>query len=187
VASAGGGQREVRRLKMTPPNTHEPVASGPNVVAVELAGGRFYWADGAAIRSRAKATPTETPRDEFSGQGAVEGFAASVAGAGGAGGAGGSSGAGGAGGAGPSGSVTLYVLTAQGRQLKAWRKGPDDDVPLLLGEVTVKAATYTGNPFGAAHVLVDSSYVYFADVGTVDTNQVVPTSQGDGALYRVAR
>lgn len=185
-----GVPREVRCLAATPANTGEKVADGANAVAVELVNGRFYWADGAEVRSRPKATPTETPRDEFSGQGAVEGFAASVAGAGGAGGAGGasgSSGAGGAGGAGPSGSVTLYVLTAQGRQLKAWRKGPDDDAPLLLGEVTVKPATYTGNPFGAAHVMVDGSYVYFADVGTVDTNQVVPVSQGDGVVYRVAR
>ena len=83
--------------------------------------------------------------------------------------------------------MTLYVLTAQGRQLKAWRKGPGDEAPLLLGEVTAKADPYAGNPFGAAHVVVDDEYVYFADVGTVDTEQVVPVSQGDGIVYRVAR
>jgi hypothetical protein len=185
-----GVPREVRRLAATPANTGEKVADSANAIAVELAGERFYWADGTTVRSRPKAAPTETPRDEFSGQGAVEGFVLATTGAGGASGAAGASGAsgaGGAGGAGAVGEVTLYVLTAQGRQLKTWRKGPDDDAPLLLGEVTVKAATYTGNPFGAAHVMVDGSYVYFADVGTVDTNQVVPVSQGDGVVYRVAR
>jgi hypothetical protein len=36
-------------------------------------------------------------------------------------------------------------------------------------------------------VRVDDDYVYFTDVGTVDVTQVVPTSQGDGVVYRVAK
>jgi hypothetical protein len=165
VANAGGGQREVRRLLVSPPNTAAPVASGTDLVAVELTPERFYWADRQAgtVQSRPKATPTETPRDEFGGQGPIEGFRID--------------------------GTTLYVLTAQGRQLKAWRKGEGDAAPLLLGEVEAKADPYfaTGNPFGAAYVLTDTQYVYFADVGTVDINQVVPASQGDGVVYRVAK
>ena len=158
----------------------EKVADSPNAVAVEVRGGRVYWAEGTTVRSASEATLTAvTP--EVEGLGKVEGFAVVAANGGGAGGAAGSGGAGGA------GEVTLYVLTAQGRQLKAWRKGPDDEAPLLLGEVTAKAEPYGGNPFGAAHVVVDDEYVYFGDVGTVDTGQVVPVSQGDGIVYRVAR
>ncbi|HEU4410912.1 MAG TPA: hypothetical protein VFS43_37010 [Polyangiaceae bacterium] len=108
--------------------------------------------------------------------------AGGAAGAGGAGGIGGAAGAGGA-----AGEAALYVLTAQAGRLKAWRKGPDDGEPLLLGEVEAKAESYEGNPFGAAYVLVDDQYVYFADAGTVDITQVVPTSAGDGVVYRVAR
>jgi hypothetical protein len=162
VANAGGGQREVRRLVTAAPTTAEPVASGPDVVAVELTAERFYWADRAAgtVQSRPKATPTEAPRDEFGGQGAVEGFRLDGA--------------------------TLYVLTAQGQKLKVWRKA-EGEAPLLLGEVEAKADPYGGNPFGAAYVLVDEAYVYFADVGTVDTGQVVPVSDGDGVVYRVAK
>ncbi|MCU0686553.1 MAG: hypothetical protein MUF34_30620 [Polyangiaceae bacterium] len=160
-----GVGREVRRLLDSPANTAEPVASGPDVVAVELTAERFYWADRGAqtVQSRAKAAPTEVPRNEFSGLGPVEGFRLE--------------------------GSTLYVLTAQGGQLQAWRKGPDDETPLLLGKVEAKAAPYYtgGNPFGAAYLLTDAHYVYFADVGTVDTNQVVPVSQGDGVVYRVAR
>ncbi|HEU4410915.1 MAG TPA: hypothetical protein VFS43_37025 [Polyangiaceae bacterium] len=187
-----GVPREVRRL-VTAPSTAEAVASGTNVVAVELAGGRYYWADRAVgtVQSRPKATPTEVPRAEFGGRGTVEGFAVVVAGgAGGAAGAGGAGGIGGAAGAGgAAGEAALYVLTSQGGQLKAWRKGPDDDAPLLLGQVTAKADPFypAGPPFGATHVVVDDKYVYFADVGTVDTAQVVPTSQGDGVVYRVAK
>jgi Stigma-specific protein, Stig1 len=167
VANAGGGQREVRRLQVSPPNTAAPVATGTDVVAVELTPERFYWADRAAgtVQSRPKATPTEAPRDEFSGQGPVEGFHVE--------------------------DTTLYVLTAQGRQLKAWRKGEGDAVPLLLGEVEAKADPYfpTGNPFGAAYVLTDTQYVYFADVGTfaAPTPDFVPVSTGDGVVYRVAK
>ncbi|MCU0686434.1 MAG: hypothetical protein MUF34_30010, partial [Polyangiaceae bacterium] len=69
----------------------------------------------------------------------------------------------------------------------AWRKGADDEAPLLLGEVEAKNAAYAGNPFGAAYVLTDASYVYFADVGTVDTSPDVDASQGDGVVYRVAK
>jgi hypothetical protein len=100
-----------------------------------------------------------------------------------------SGGAAGAGGAAPTGDVALYVLTSQGRQLKAWRKGPDDETPLLLGEVEAKADPYTGNPFGAAYVLVDAQYVYFADVGTLAgfNPDAVQLSNGDGAVYRVAK
>jgi hypothetical protein len=163
VANAAGGQREVRRL--VPPSSAEAVASGPDVVAVELTPERFYWADRGAqtVQSRPKATPTETPRDEFGGQGPVEGFRLEGA--------------------------TLYVLTAQGRQLKAWRKGPGDDAPLLLGEVEAKADPYGGNPFGAAYVLTDASYVYFADVGTflAPTPDLVQVSVGNGVVYRVAK
>jgi hypothetical protein len=163
VANAAGGQREVRRLVTAAPTTAEAVASGPDVIAVELTTERFYWADRSAgtVQSRPKASPTETPRDEFSGQGAVEGFRLD--------------------------GGTLYVLTAQGRQLKAWRKAEGDAVPLLLGEVEAKNAAYAGNPFGAAYVLVDAQYLYFADVGTVDTSPDVDVSQGDGVVYRVAR
>jgi hypothetical protein len=57
----------------------------------------------------------------------------------------------------------------------------------LLGEVEAKADPYGGNPFGAAYVLVDGQYLYFADVSTVDTSPDVDTSTGDGVVYRVAR
>jgi hypothetical protein len=57
----------------------------------------------------------------------------------------------------------------------------------LLGEVEAKADPYGGNPFGAAYVLTDASYVYFADVGRVNVSQVVPESEGDGVVYRVAK
>jgi hypothetical protein len=166
VDGAGTG-REVRRLLVSPPNTAAPVASGTDLVAVELTPERFYWADRQAgtVQSRPKASPTEAPRDEFTGQGAVEGFRIDGA--------------------------TLYVLTAQGQKLKAWRKGPDDEAPLLLGEVEAKADPYfaTGNPFGAAYVLTDAQYVYFADVGTfaAPTPDFVPVSTGDGVVYRVAK
>jgi hypothetical protein len=163
VDGAGTG-REVRRLATS--STAAPVASGPDVVAVELTPERFYWADRTAgtVQSRPKATPTEAPRDEFSGQGPIEGFRVD--------------------------GTTLYVLTAQGRQLKAWRKAEGDAVPLLLGEVEAKAEPYfaTGNPFGAAYVLVDEQYVYFADVGTLNgfNGDAVQLSNGDGVVYRVA-
>jgi hypothetical protein len=180
AVDAAGTGREVRRLATS--STAEPVASGPDVVAVELTTERFYWADRAAgtVQSRPKASPTEAPRDEFSGQGAVEGFAVVAEGTGGAAGAGGAA---------PSVARTLYVLTAQGQKLKAWRKGPDDEAPLLLGEVTTKAEPYGGNPFGAAYVLVDASYVYFADVGTfaAPTPDLVQVSAGNGVVYRVAK
>ncbi|MCU0687331.1 MAG: hypothetical protein MUF34_34650, partial [Polyangiaceae bacterium] len=151
-----GVPREVRRLAAAPPNTAETVARSNDLVAVELTADRVWWADraGGVVRSAAKteALPA-TGREEFGGQGSVEGFAAVDAGAGGAGGAGG------VGGAAPSGGVTLYVLTAQGQKLKAWRKSADDEAPLLLGEVEAKADPYAGNPFGAAYVLVDAQYL----------------------------
>jgi hypothetical protein len=53
--------------------------------------------------------------------------------------------------------------------------------------VAAKAASYAGNPFGGANVLVDESYLYFADLGTVDMGQAVPMSSDDGAIYRVAK
>ncbi|HEU4410184.1 MAG TPA: hypothetical protein VFS43_33320 [Polyangiaceae bacterium] len=183
AVDAAGTGREVRRAVSS--NAAEPVASGgAGLRAVELFGDRFYWADGAAVRSRPKASPTEAPREELTAAGPVEGFAVVAAGGGGAGGAGGAAGAGGG-----EGEATLYVLTAEGRQLRAWRKGPDDAEPLLLGEVEAKAAAYAGNPFGAAYVRVDAQYVYFADVGTLTgaTPELVQVSAGDGVVYRVAR
>ncbi|HEU4537007.1 MAG TPA: hypothetical protein VFS00_22955 [Polyangiaceae bacterium] len=163
VANATGGQREVRRT--VSPSAAEAVASEPDVVAVELTVDRYYWADRAAgtVQSRPKAAPTEAPREEFGGQGAVEGFRVEGA--------------------------TLYVLTVQGRQLRAWRKGPGDEAPFLLGEVEAKAEAYAGNPFGAAYVLVDAQYLYFADVGTflAPTPDLVQVSAGDGVVYRVAK
>jgi hypothetical protein len=174
-----GVPREVRRVKAASTSEHEKVADSPTGVAVEVFGSRVYWAEGTSVRSAPEATPA-TVTQEVDGLGRVEGLAV-VASSGG--------GAAGAGGAAPAGDVTLYFLTSQGRQLKAWRKGPDDDAPLLLGEVAAKADPFypAGPPFGASHVVVDAQYVYFADVGTVDTAQVVPTSQGDGVVYRVAR
>ncbi|HEU4533455.1 MAG TPA: hypothetical protein VFS00_05030, partial [Polyangiaceae bacterium] len=71
--------------------------------------------------------------------------------------------------------------------LAVWRKAEGDAEPFLLGRVPAKAAGYAGNPFGAAYVLTDATHVYFADVGTVDTSQVAPDSQGDGVVYRVAK
>ncbi|HEU4532754.1 MAG TPA: hypothetical protein VFS00_01505, partial [Polyangiaceae bacterium] len=70
AVDAAGTGREVRRT--VSPSAAEPVAAGPDVVAVELTAERFYWADRAAgtVQSRPKATPTEAPREEFSGQGA---------------------------------------------------------------------------------------------------------------------
>jgi hypothetical protein len=134
------------------------------LVAVELTAERVWWADraGGVVRSAAKTEALlATGREEFSGQGPVEGFRLDGA--------------------------TLYVLTAQGQKLKAWRKAEGDAVPLLLGEVEAKADPYGGNPFGAAYVLTDAQYLYFADVGTVDIGQVVPISVGDGVVYRVAK
>ncbi len=161
-----GVPREVRRLAAAPPNTGETVAQSNDIVAVELTAERVWWADraGGVVRSAAKteALPA-SGREEFSGQGPVEGFRLD--------------------------GTTLYVLTAQGRQLKAWRQRPDDAAPLLLGEVTTKAEPYGGNPFGAAYVLTDASYVYFADVGTfaAPTPDLVQVSAGDGVVYRVAK
>jgi hypothetical protein len=58
-----------------------------------------------------------------------------------------------------------------------------------LGEVEAKAVAYGGNPFGAAYVLTDAQYVYFADVGTfaTPTPELVQVSAGDGVVYRVAK
>ena len=53
--------------------------------------------------------------------------------------------------------------------------------------MATKATAYESNPLGAAYVLVDAQYVYFADVGTVNIDSMVPTSQGDGVVYRVAK
>jgi hypothetical protein len=78
-------------------------------------------------------------------------------------------------------------MARQAGALAAWRKAEGDAEPFLLGRVPAKATGYAGNPFGAAHVLADPGYVYFADVGTVDAGQVVPESAGDGAVYRVAK
>jgi hypothetical protein len=158
-----GTPSEARRAKASPPNTHEPVATGASIVAVELTQDRFYWADrqGQTVQSRPKATPNGAPRDEFSGLGTIEGFHLDGA--------------------------TLYVLTAQGQALRVFRKGPGDTAPFLLGEVTAKDIHYLGNPFGGAYLLIDAQYIYFADAGTVDTNQIVPISQGDGVVYRVAK
>ncbi|HEU4406897.1 MAG TPA: hypothetical protein VFS43_16640 [Polyangiaceae bacterium] len=158
-----GVTREVRRPKASPPG-YEAFATGAGVVAVELAGERVYWADAAAgvVRSAAKTdTPPAAGTVAFSGRGRVEGFRVE--------------------------GTTLYVVTLEAGALEAWRKGEGDDEPFLLGKIAAKAAGYAGNPFGAAYVLVDESYLYVADVGTVDTNQVVPVSQGDGVVYRVAR
>ncbi|HEU4412859.1 MAG TPA: hypothetical protein VFS43_46895 [Polyangiaceae bacterium] len=178
----GGVPREVRRLKAASASEHEKVADSPGGVAVEVFGGRVYWAEGTAVRSAPEATPT-TVAQEVEGLGRVEGFAVVAAA-----GAGGAAGQGGAGGAAGAGDPVLYVLTAEGRQLRAWRRGAADEAPLLLGEVTAKAEAYAGNPFGAAYVLADESYVYFADVGTVDTTKLVPEATlQDGVVYRVAR
>jgi stigma-specific protein Stig1 len=197
-----GTPRELRRTKADAPG-YETFTTGNGLVAVELAGEDVYWADATAgvIRSAPKAaTLPASGTDEFSGLGRVEGFRVEVpggAGAGGASGAGGTSGAGGAAGSsGASGAggaaglgdvaATLYVVTTSGQKLQVWRKGPSDEVPFLLGEVGAKAAMYTKNPFGAAYVLTDEQYVYFADAGTVDAS-TVPVSQGDGVVYRVAK
>jgi hypothetical protein len=158
-----GTPSEARRAKASPPNSAEPIAGGTPLVAVELSQDRFYWADRAVgtIQSRPKAAPTDEPRSEFAGQGTIEGFRVE--------------------------DTTLYVLTAQGRTLRVFRKGANDAAPLLLGEATAKADPYLGNPFGAAYLLTDAQYVYFADAGTVDVNQIVPISAGDGVVYRVAK
>ncbi|HEU4408218.1 MAG TPA: hypothetical protein VFS43_23350 [Polyangiaceae bacterium] len=181
-----GVPREVRRLATAPANTGETVADSASGLAVELAGDRLYWADAGAVRSAPKSMPAMV-RQEVEGLGTIEGFAVVAAGEGGAAGGGGAGGSAGPGGG--AGEATLYVLTAQGRQLKAWRKGPDDAEPLLLGEVTAKADPYEGNPFGAAYVRVDAQYVYFADVGTVAgfNPDAVQLSNGDGVVYRVAK
>jgi hypothetical protein len=184
-----GVSREVRRLAASPANTGEKVADSASGVAVELAGGRVYWADGAAVRSVAKTeTVPATGREEFAGHGKVEGFHVEAGGGGGAGGAAGASGAGGAGGSGGEGVATVYVLTAQGQKLQVWRRGPEEEA-LLLGEVEAKAEVYAGNPFGGAYVVVDDKYVYFADVGTLAgfNTDAVQLSNGDGVVYRVAR
>ncbi|MCU0684516.1 MAG: hypothetical protein MUF34_20105 [Polyangiaceae bacterium] len=158
-----GVTREVRRAKAAAPG-YETFAAAPGVVAVELAGERVYWADAAAgtVRSALKTdAPPVAGRVEFGGHGRVEGFRVE--------------------------GGTLYVLALDGGALGAWRKGEGDEEPLLLGKVAARAVGYAGNPFGAARVLVDATHVYFADPGTVDVGQVVPESQGDGAVYRVAR
>jgi hypothetical protein len=82
-----------------------------------------------------------------------------------------------------------FNATVTPKVLEVWRATlTDGSDKLLLGRVAVvDQEAYAGNPFGAAHVRVDEAHVYFADVGTVDTNQVVPVSQGDGVVYRVAK
>lgn len=164
-----GAASEVRRLKAVAPGyeafaTGSAGAGGAGIVSVELAGETVFWADASAgvIRSAPKmATPPAAGAVAFSGHGRVEGFRVD--------------------------GTTLYVLTLEAGVLKAWRNGPDDEQALLLGKVAAKADGYAGNPFGAAHVLVDAGFVYFADTGTVDTGQVVPGSLGDGAVYRIAK
>jgi hypothetical protein len=158
-----GATREVRRVKVGAPG-FETFAAAPGVVSVELAGERVYWADAAAgtVRSAPKTVvPPAAGVVEFSGHGRVEGFRVE--------------------------GTTLYVLALEAGELRAWRQAEGDEAPLLLGRVAPKAVGYAGNPFGAAHVLADEGFVYFADPGTVDVGQVVPESQGDGAVYRVAR
>jgi hypothetical protein len=158
-----GPTREVRRMKAAAPG-YEAFATGAGVVAVELAGDVVYWADAAAgvIRSAPKtATPPAPGAIAFEGRGRVEGFRLEGA--------------------------TFYVVTLQDGALAAWRKAEGDAEPFLLGRVLAKAAGYVGNPFGAAHVVVDTTHLYFADVGTVDTSPDVDASAGDGAVYRVAK
>jgi hypothetical protein len=158
-----GVTREVRRGKAGAPG-FETFATGADVVSVELAGERVYWTDAAAGTVRSALKTATLPAEgvvEFAGHGRVEGFRVE--------------------------GTTLYVLALEAGELRAWRKGEGDEEPLMLGKVAAKAVGYAGNPFGAAHVLADATHVYFADPGTVDVGQVVPESQGDGAVYRLAR
>ncbi|HEU4533456.1 MAG TPA: hypothetical protein VFS00_05035 [Polyangiaceae bacterium] len=158
-----GVTREVRRAKAAAPG-YEAFATGAGIVAVELAGDAVSWADAAAgvIRSAPKtATPPAAGIVAFEGRGRVEGFRLE--------------------------GTTLYVVTLQAGALAVWRKAEGDAEPFLLGRVPAKAAGYAGNPFGAAYVLTDAQYLYFADVGTVDTSPDVDTSAGDGVVYRVAK
>jgi hypothetical protein len=158
-----GVTREVRRTKAAAPG-YEAFATGAGIVSVELTGDVVYWADAAAgvIRSAPKATtPPAAGAVAFEGSGRVEGFRLE--------------------------GTTLYVVTLQDGALTAWRKAEGDAEPFLLGRVPAKATGYAGNPFGAAHVLADATYVYFADPGTVDTSPDVDTSEGNGVVYRVAK
>jgi hypothetical protein len=160
-----GVTREVRRTKAAAPG-YEAFVTGAGIVAVELAGDVVYWADAAAgiIRSAPKTTTPPAPGAvAFEGRGRVEGFRLEGA--------------------------TLYVVTLQAGALTAWRKAEGDAEPFLLGRAPAKAAGYAGNPFGAAYVLADEQYVYFADVGTLAgfNPDAVQLSDGDGVVYRVAK
>jgi hypothetical protein len=87
-------------------------------------------------------------------------------------------------------SVSLPLVAATlGALLQVWRKNSRPDL-LLLGQVAVRdPTTYAGgNPFGAAYVLVDEGFVYFADIGTLaGQSSGVSLSNNDGVIYRVAR
>jgi hypothetical protein len=83
--------------------------------------------------------------------------------------------------------MATYFVIFETDELSVRRLAEGDDAPLLLGKVATKAAGYAGNPFGAAHVLVDESHVRFANLWTADTGQDVPKREGNGAVYRVAR
>jgi hypothetical protein len=165
--------KQVRRQVLgssNPTNAFELVATANAPVSVELGNGRVYWADRVpgTIQSAPKADLAAVTV-EFQNQGAVEGFA--LAGA----------------------SLVVITLADDGqgtKVFKVWRKNEGRE-PFLLGQVAVKDPTVTylnGNPFGAAHVLVDETFVYFADVGTlVGKSDGVDLSLGDGIIYRVAK
>jgi hypothetical protein len=165
--------KQVRRQVLGSPNpttTFEPVATANAPVSVELGNGRVYWAD--RVPGTIQSAPTgdlAAVNVEFQNQGTVEGFA--LAGT----------------------SLVVITLADDGlgtKVFRVWRKNEGRE-PFLLGQVPIIDSTVTylnGNPFGAAHVLVDETFVYFADVGTlVGKSNGVDLSLGNGIIYRVAK
>jgi hypothetical protein len=171
---AGLDTRDLRRQSAAGSNTAAAFASGAPL-SVEVAGGVVYWAERGTQALRSAPTSAATlptmGRPLVEQAGAVEGFALDAT----------------------TTPARVYWVSFNGaatpKVLEVWRANlADGGDKLLLGQVAVKdQAKYVGNPFGAAHVRVDAQYVYFADVGTVDTNSDVDTSEGDGVVYRVAK
>lgn len=153
---------EVRRLMPSPAGTsYLVVASGVWPLSVQVANDRAYWNDGALNQLRSVSTLNLLDeRLELFGHGHVAGFTVD--------------------------GTTLYVLTKSGGLYEVWRKAQFGQ-PVNLGWAEAVAAPYDGTEFGSLSVLVDANFVYFADAGGIDPFAPVPTSAGNGVVYRVPR
>jgi hypothetical protein len=108
--------------------------SGPEKRSLQITGGRVYWSASAGALFSAPITDTNPFRKDLEGPYRLEGFRVE--------------------------GTTIYLVTFDAGELSVWRQVESDDEPLLLGRVAAKDASYAGNPFGGAHVIVDESYVY---------------------------